>query len=148
MTKTVIDQFREVQPKFSRFYTRILQQAGLTQPQYAVLLELLSSYPEPMSMTAISCKLYITKPAVTNLADRLEENGFLKRISHPNDRRISLLEIQPKGKKTAEKIRSRFLDVMVSAVKPLNRGEKDSVQKFYAFISGRLDEEITKGSCA
>jgi DNA-binding MarR family transcriptional regulator len=149
MTKSLIEQFREIQPKFSRFYTRMLLQAGLTQPQYAVLLELLQAYPEPMTMTAVSCKLYITKPAVTNLVDRLEKSGFLKRAAHPNDRRISLLQILPPGKKIAEKIRSRFLDVMMSAVKLQSEAEKKTVQRFYLLLSERLDEEfrISKGNC-
>ena len=150
MTKTLIEQFREIQPKFTRFYTRMLSQAGLTQPQYAVLLELLQVYPAPMTMTAISCKLYISKPAVTNLADRLEKSGYLKRVSHPNDRRISLLRILPPGKKAAEKIRARFLNVMVSAVRPLHESEKKSVQKFYSILSKSVDNALRmpKGGCS
>jgi DNA-binding MarR family transcriptional regulator len=150
MTKSVIEQFREIQPKFSRFYTRLLLQAGLTQPQYAVLLELLQAYPEPLTMTAISCKLYITKPAVTNLVDRLEKNGFLKRVNHPNDRRISLLEILPEGKKIAENIRSRFLDVMMDAVKQQSEGEKKTIQRFYSLLSDSIEAELHsgKGNCS
>ncbi len=128
----------------------MLLQAGLTQPQYAVLLELLQSYPVPLPMTAVSCKLYITKPAVTNLADRLEKHGMLKRISHPKDRRVSLLEIQPKGKKLAEKIRAKFLDVMISAVKPLRESEKKAVQHFYTVLSNNVDLSLHKkdGGCS
>ena len=149
MLKTLIEQFREIQPKFTRFYTRMLLQAGLTQPQYAVLLELLESYPEPMTMTAISCKLYITKPAVTNLVDRLEKNKFVKRVDHPRDRRISLLQIMPAGKKTAEKIRSQFLDVMMAAVKQQSEAEKKIIQGFYSVLSESVDNALhrAKGSC-
>ena len=137
-----IRQFREVQPKFARLYARMLAQTKLTQPQYAVLLELVQSFPKPMTMTAISCKLYITKPAVTNLVDRLEKNGFLKRLNHPDDRRVSLLQIQPRGKKMVEKIRERLVGVMVGAVKQLSSEEKKIVQRFYSILSNHADEVL------
>ena len=145
--KQFIEQFREVQPKFSRLYTQMLGEAGLTQPQYALLLELVQADSEPMKMTAISCKLYITKPAVTNLVDRLEKNGYLKRLDHPQDRRISLLQIQPSGKKLVEKIRARFLDLMTEAAKGFSDSERKTIQKFYAFLSRNLDDVLrsTKG---
>ena len=138
-----IKQFRQIQPKFSRLYTRLLSQAGLTQPQYAVLLELVQSAPEPMTMTAISCKLYITKPAVTNLVDRLEKKGFLKRLDHPQDRRISLLQIQPLGEKIVKKMQAEFLDLIRQTAKQFSSVERDTVQKFYAVLSKRLDEELS-----
>ena len=137
-----LHQFREIQPKFSRLFTRMLGQANLTQPQYAVLLELARSAPEPMSMTAISCKLYITKPAVTSLVDRLEKNGFLKRLDHPSDRRISLLQIHAPGKKVVEKINTKVLNLIAESANEFNQAERNTVQKFYSVLSKNLDEDL------
>ena len=91
-----IRQFRGLQTKFSKYYAFILNQVDLTLPQYALLSSLV--YTGTISMTEISARLHITKPAVTSLADRLEKNKFLKRLPHPKDRRIYLLELLPKGK--------------------------------------------------
>ena len=150
MAKTIVEQFREIQPKFSRLYTRMLAQSGLTQQQYAVLLELLQAAPKPMPMTAISCKLYITKPAVTNLADKLEKNGYLKRINHPHDRRVSLLQLQPSGRKVAEKVRAGFLGVMMKAVRQISPKERKTVQRFYSVLSTSVDHSLhtPKRGCA
>lgn len=137
-----IDQFREIQPKFTRLFTRMLAQADLTQPQYALLLELTLAAPVPMTMTAISGKLFISKPAVTSLVDRLEKKGCLKRLNDPDDRRVSLLQIQPKGKNTAEKMRARILDLIRDAAKPFNGSERDTIQKFYSVLSNNLDEVL------
>ena len=140
--ENLINQFRKIQPKFSRLYTRILNEAGLTQPQYALLLELAQCMPKPMTMTAISQKLYISKPAVTNLADRLEKGGYLKRLDHPKDRRISLLEIQSKGKKIVNQMQGRFLNLILHTVKQFNERERTVVEKFYATLSQSLDEVL------
>ena len=139
-----IEQFREIQPKFARLFTRMLARAGLTQPQYAVLLELTQSSPEPMTMTAISHKLFISKPAVTSLVDRLEKKKYLKRLNDPDDRRVSLLQIQPKGKNTAEKMRARILDLITDAAKPFTNGERDTIQKFYSVLSKNLDAVLNR----
>ncbi len=145
MPPTLIEQFREIQPKFSRLYTRMLAESKLTQPQYAVLLELLQSAPKPMPMTAISCKLHITKPAVTNLADKLEKSGYLKRISHPSDRRVSLLQLQPSGKRAAEKMRTGFLNVMMKAVGQFSQSERKTIQRFYSVLSSSVDSSMVMG---
>ena len=144
-----IEQFREIQPKFSRLYTRLLGQAGLTQPQYAVLLELAQTAPEPMMMTAVSCKLHITKPAVTSLVDRLEKHGFLKRLDHPHDRRVSLLKILPAGKKIVEKVQGEFLSLLTGAARQFSAAERKTVQNFYAALSKKLDGifEGSEGKC-
>ncbi len=140
--KKFVDQFREIQPKFSRLYTRMLDQAGLTQPQYALLLELVQVFPKPISMTEISRKLYITKPAVTNLVDRLEKRRFLKRLSHPKDRRIYLLAIQPPGKKAAEHIRRSLLHLMIENTKAFSGEERVVIQRFYSLLSKKIDEAL------
>lgn len=67
--------FRKVQVSFSRVYAAIFDKVDLTFPQYA-LLNLLSSCPKPITMSKASQGLYISKPAITSLVDRLEEKNF------------------------------------------------------------------------
>jgi len=81
--------FRELHPKFSRMYVRILDRVDLTFPQYTLLYQLMLL--GAVSMTEISDRLEITKPAVTNLVDRLEEKKFLRRVPNAEDRRRLML---------------------------------------------------------
>lgn len=140
--KKFLNQFREIQPKFSRLYSRMLGSTGLTPPQYALLMELIFTAPKPVSMTAISRKLYISKPAVTSLVDRLEKRRLLKRLPHPDDRRVALLEIQPQGKKLAGQIQGRILTLMLHTAKQFNERERLTIQRFYSVLSGRLDATL------
>ena len=135
-----IRQFREVQPKFSRFYARILTQADLSLPQFA-FLSLLANLGT-VSMTEAGAKLHISKPAVTHLADRLEENQLLKRIAHPRDRRVSLLQIQPKGVKMVRKMQSQVLSFLLKTLDQLNASERKVITHFYALLSQTIDEAI------
>lgn len=134
--------FRRAQPKFSRVYACILAKANLTLPQYALLSHLIET--GKTAMTETSCKLHVSKPAITNLVDRLEQKKLLKRIPHPKDRRIYLLEIQPKGEKIVRDIQAQVLTLLLKTLDQLNTAERKSVIRFYALISKTLDEMLSQ----
>lgn len=140
--QSLSQEFRGLQPKFSRLYTRILNHLGLTQPQYALLVELHHAREDAVTMTCISQKLYITKPAVTNLVDRLEQHGFLKRVEHPSDRRVFLLQIEPSGRQAVDRVQDKFLEIILQAAGALKPAEVAAVEKFYRKLSGSVDSSL------
>lgn len=132
-----VRQFREIQPKFSRFYARLLIQADLSLPQFALLNQLLDR--PPLSMTEASQRLHISKPAVTHLVDRLEERKFLRRLAHPKDRRVTLLEILPKGQGLVRKAQGQVLEFVLRALEGLDAAEQKVITRFYAKLSQNID---------
>ncbi|HOW88491.1 MAG TPA: MarR family transcriptional regulator, partial [Candidatus Omnitrophota bacterium] len=97
-----------------------------------------------VSMTEVSGRLHITKPAVTNLVDRLEEKRFLKRVPHPKDRRISLLQILPKGEKAVASLQAQSLDIILKAYDQFNAGEHETISRFYATVSKVMDDFLLR----
>ncbi len=134
--------FREIQPKFSRLYAGILTEARLTLPQYALLNLLVSRGVIPM--TEAAGELHITKPAVTNLVDRLEKAHCLKRLPHPKDRRIFLLEIQSKGRRIVQAAQSYVLSLLLKTLARFSANEKKIVSRFYASLSKNMDEVLAR----
>ena len=130
--------FRELHPKFSRMHTQLLGRVDLTLPQYSLLsqLRLLGT----VSMTEISSRLGITKPAVTNLVDRLERKKFLKRLPDTRDRRVIQLELLPKGRKIIASIQEQGLAVLLKAYDQFNAAEHETIGRFYAALSKVLDD--------
>ena len=133
---TFTQYFREAQVGFSRFFAVILTQAGLTLPRYALLNQLALSGTIPM--TEASKQLRITKPAVTHLVDRLEKNKYLKRLSHAKDRRIFLLEIQPKGLSLVRTVQSQVLDILLKALSQFSDQDQKTITQFYAALVQHL----------
>ena len=119
-------------------YAQMLCRIDLTLPQYSLLYQLVLL--GTVSMSEISERLKITKPAVTNLVDRLEEKKFLRRVPHQSDRRIILLEILPKGKKIITDIQSRSLSLFLKAYDRFNAKEHDTIGRFYAAVSKSMDD--------
>lgn len=138
--------FRKVQVNFSRFYASIFEKADLSFPQYA-LLNLLSNCPEPITMSKASQDLYISKPAITSLVDRLEEKKFIKRIDHPEDRRAHLLEIQPEGLKITNEIQEFALQFLLKALDQFKPEEQTTIRRFYSLIDQSMDEMNTAHCC-
>ena len=135
-----VRQFREIQPKFSRFYAHLLTEANLTLPQFALLSQLANR--GAVSMTEVSGQLDITKPAVTHLVDRLEKNKLLKRLPHPKDRRVFLLQVQPRGERLVRETQGRVLDFVLKAFNPFSASEKKVIARFYNLLSQNMDQQL------
>lgn len=138
--------FREIHLKFSRFFTRVLTEAGLTLPQYALLNQIAASGPLPMSEAGL--RLYVSKPAVTSLVDRLEAAGYLARRPHPRDRRITLLEIQPRGRKLVANTQGSLFRVLLLTLGGLRPEEREAIDRFYRRLAENLEKalEATQGT--
>ncbi len=140
----ILSHFREIQLKFPRLYTRILAQLDLTLPQFTLLSQLAAGGRMPM--TEISEKLFISKPAVTNLVDRLEKKRYLERLPHPKDRRSYLIQIQPKGEKVIREIRSFVLGLFLKTLGQFTQKEQRLIGQFYGTLSRGMDSLLTRAA--
>jgi DNA-binding MarR family transcriptional regulator len=89
---------------FKKDSSTIFKNYGLTFPQYNVLRVLDGSETGQNTITNIGKVLLVTGANMTGIAKRLEKNGFLIRKGDPNDERVTLLEITPKGRQTLNNI--------------------------------------------
>ena len=76
--------------------TRLRQTYGITLPQFDVLSEL-EHAGEQLTMSQLSEKLMVSNGNVTGVVDRLERDGFVKRESSKEDRRVQHISLTPKG---------------------------------------------------
>ena len=136
------DYFRAIQVKFSRFYAAALNKADLSISQYALLNHLVSSGSTPMC--EIGEKLHVTKPAVTHLVDKLEKAKFLKRISHPTDRRVSLLKVLPKGVRVVKQIQEKVLGIVGHALHEFKPAEQKIILRYHSLISEVIDQVLNE----
>lgn len=130
--------FREIQVKFSRIYAQLLSKADVSLPQYALLSQLVSTGIIPMSEA--SKRLHLSKPAITNLVDRLEQKKLLKRLPHSKDRRIYLLQVQERGEKLVRQIQSQVLKFVLATLNKFKESEKKVIVRFYSLLLKNVGE--------
>ncbi len=133
--------FRAVHTRFSRLYSNFLVEEDLTLPQYA-LLTVLKQFGD-ISMTEASLRLKVTKPAVTQIVDKLEKIKYIKRITHPEDRRSYLLQILKKGDDVVKQGEKLSLDVLLKTLGEYSPAEQRSIESFYCSLLGKVDVVIT-----
>ena len=73
-----------------------LEGVGLTPAKYQALDALVKA-DEPLALSELAGCLKCVRSNVTQLADRLETDGLMKRVDDPNDRRAIRAEITPLG---------------------------------------------------
>jgi DNA-binding MarR family transcriptional regulator len=78
-----------------------------TLPRFE-MLSALDRVPDGLSMGELSSWLMVTKGNVTGIAERLSEDGFIKRNPTPTDRRSFCVTLTPKGKKEYKEMEEEY----------------------------------------
>jgi DNA-binding MarR family transcriptional regulator len=79
----------------------VMREHDLTFARYEVLAWLAMDPESALALSWISKTLRIPPATVTNLIDRLEDDGLVRREPHPSDARTTLAVITPQGRKVA-----------------------------------------------
>ncbi|TNC24594.1 MarR family winged helix-turn-helix transcriptional regulator [Amycolatopsis alkalitolerans] len=75
-----------------------LKPHGLTFARYEALVLLSFARRSSLPMRVMGERLQLHPTSVTNIVDRLERDGLVKRVPHPTDRRTTLVEITDGGR--------------------------------------------------
>ncbi|SER60849.1 MarR family winged helix-turn-helix transcriptional regulator [Actinokineospora terrae] len=75
-----------------------LKPHGLTFARYEALVLLTFSKRGSLPMRVMGERLQLHPTSVTNIVDRLEADGLVRRTPHPTDRRTTLAEITDAGR--------------------------------------------------
>ena len=90
-----------VQQIFLARIERTLAPFGLTFARYEVLMLLTFTRTGQMPLGKIGQRLQVHPASVTNVIDRLEADGLVRRRPHPTDQRTTLAAITAKGRRVA-----------------------------------------------
>lgn len=75
-----------------------LRPMGLTFARYEALVLLSFTVRGELPLGKMGQRLMIHPTSVTNIVDRLSEDGLVERVPHPSDRRATLARITPRGR--------------------------------------------------
>jgi len=81
----------------------VLRPMGLTFARYELLVLLEFSRRGALPLGKIGARLQVHPASVTNAVNRLEADGLVERVPHPDDGRTTLATITPAGRRTARR---------------------------------------------
>ncbi len=76
---------------------RLLEEFETTLPRFDLFAQL-ERAPNGMTLGDLSRRMMVTNGNVTGLVERLVESGHIERFSLPNDRRVQIVKLTPKGR--------------------------------------------------
>jgi DNA-binding MarR family transcriptional regulator len=74
----------------------------------------------PRAMSVLSRELGVSLSAMTQIADRLERSGLIKRVAEPGDRRIKCLQLTRRGTAMIEKREAARIERLTAVLQHLS----------------------------
>jgi len=109
---------------------------GLTVTQLRLLAHVQES--EGISNAELADRLYVTRPSVSALLERLERGGFIRREVSPNDRRGISIWLEPRGREAVSAAREEAHEYAASLMEDLG---DDDLQ----LITSALEKLVAAG---
>jgi DNA-binding MarR family transcriptional regulator len=114
------------------------RQVDLSAGRLNVLMVLNAAPGKTMALSEVGKHLVVTRPNVTGLVDGLVRDGFVRRIDHPDDRRMILAQLTEQ----AQKFLQRFVPQHARNVKAIMSCLSVSEQRQVAELLDKLRAHI------
>jgi MarR family 2-MHQ and catechol resistance regulon transcriptional repressor len=132
--------FVRAKAEIGRAVHRELRERGLTSAQLGILRVLSEFSDQGVKLNEISHRLCVTPGNLTGLVDRLEEAGCLKRVPHPEDRRVTLAVLTPAGRALVEELYPPHIARVERLMSTLTVEEQDLLADLLARLATRAAE--------
>ena len=106
-----------------------LSNHGITWREWQVLTNLLLAGESPRSPSDLATTLMVTSGAMTNVLDRLEEAGLVRRVRNPGDRRSVIVEATEAGAATWHDAVNELGEDEATVVSALTRREQEQLNR-------------------
>jgi DNA-binding MarR family transcriptional regulator len=104
----------------------LLRPLGLTFPRYEALMLLSFTRAGALPLGKIGERLQVHRTSVTNIVDKLEADGLVRRVPHAEDRRATLAEITAPGRDRAARA-TEALNAAAFGIDALGNDEQEAV---------------------
>ncbi len=104
----------------------LLRPHGLTFPRYEALMLLSFTRGGSLPLGKVGERLQVHRTSVTNIIDKLEADGLVRRVPHADDRRATLAEITATGRARATSA-TEALNAAAFGVQALGADEQDAL---------------------
>lgn len=144
-----IQQFIQVMHKVHKIVgpKSIFDLESAVTPLQADALLYLRRHPKS-TVGAVGKYLQLSSSAITQLTDRLEKSGFIKRENSPRDRRITILSLTREGKQVFTRLHNARMKKMKALIGAMPEKDAKELIRIYSNflekIEGRNKELKTK----
>jgi MarR family transcriptional regulator, organic hydroperoxide resistance regulator len=124
------------------FTHMVAQHVGLTATEFECYAIIRENGPLMISELAQRCRM--TTGGMTKLVDRLETQGFAKRITHPNDRRRVIIkdDVSPEKVREIIELYKPLSIATETLLAPMTKDELLVIQKYLQSLNEALSRQL------
>lgn len=102
------------------------------------LLMILRGAGRPLSPHEIGERQLVTRGTVTGLLDTVEKQGFVRRLPHPDDRRMLLVEITDTGRELLDAVCVELFPAQAQMLSALSAADKEALVQLLGAVQDSL----------
>lgn len=110
-----------------------LSQVGLSLAKFGALTHLVEA-GEPIHLSECAAKMSCVRSNITQLVDRLEADGLVRRVEDPNDRRAVMAVVTPQGVERQAVGAKEMARVQAEVAKTLNGVDPGALKRALAAL--------------
>lgn len=111
-----------------------------------VVVQLLREGGEPVTVSRLARVMGQTRAGVSQKVSKLESQGYLRRLSHKEDRRVATLELTEDGTELAQKSMRHFLGKVESALDLLGGDKTNTLLVLMRELSESIEKVQQEGA--
>ena len=141
-----INDIGDLVQKTSRIF-QLMERDNVIQSKYTtsqsyLLIELLNSYENELTVNDIVAKMKLEKSSVTRLVDGLVKNKLVKRIRNSEDKRVVKAKLTTEGTSVAKSIKENRLEYYKSIIKKLPKGHVREVMSSFDIVITAFENSL------
>jgi DNA-binding MarR family transcriptional regulator len=103
-----LDEIAEALPQRASTISRLFLASSSVQVSRTEAGVLRLLFERPRRITDLAACEGVTQPAITQLVNRLEQQGWVERATDPEDARAVLVQLTPAGKQVFDRLRTEY----------------------------------------
>jgi MarR family transcriptional regulator for hemolysin len=124
--------------RLARIAEQTCQATGISLPQYRLLVAVSGG---PQRASELAASVGVSRPTLTSLVDGLEDNGLLRRVPVPSDRRGIRLETTEAGKQAMALAERALAQRLVCLIDPDAVATVQTARDLIVSVGAALDRE-------
>lgn len=126
----------------SRVAYKYFIRQNITDVQFNVLMELKYAGAHRLSQIELSKRLVVNKADMTGIIDRMEKTGLVRRVPHPQDRRVKLVVMTKKGTRVVERLEPGYMQAVSNLMSVFSRKEMKEMIKDLETIRKSIPKDL------
>jgi MarR family 2-MHQ and catechol resistance regulon transcriptional repressor len=141
--ETIIKLSRSLNSLSAHLLPPLQKEFGVTESQLALLESLL--HQGPLTQGQLCQKILRSGSNLTTVVDNLERDGLVRRERDPDDRRVQIVQLTPKGRELIERAFPRHVDRVTKAFGVLTDAEQRELGRLCRKLGRSLaDQGVTE----